>query len=156
MTTKDILFGWMLQQIDKPYEWGGTGWPGYDCSGLVQDFDEIIGIDPSGDQTAAELHNYWWNQIIKRKAENLQKNVITFGTHLFFSSQYDRDHVTHVAIAVNKTIMFEAGGGNRHCKTPDDAEEQNARVRFRRIDSRKDFLCAIRPYQFANAIMEGS
>lgn len=155
MTIKDILFGWMLQQIDRPYIWGGAGWPGYDCSGLVQEFYAILGIDPPGDQTAHDYYEHWMDKVESGRADKKSKVDITFGTLLFFAAP-EASKVSHVAIAVNRFMMFEAGGGGSKCHTPDDAEEQNAKVRFRRINSRKDFLCAIRPYQFATAIMEGN
>ena len=155
MLTQDVLVMWMTRQLDKPYIWGGDGRgdAGYDCSGLVQEFHAIMGIDPPGDQTAQGLFNYWRASLGKTGSEVLAKRHLSFGDVLFFGE--NRTRVTHVAIALNRTLMYEAGGGGRNCTTPEIAAVKNAKVRIRRITSRSDYLCGIRPYHFSEVVMKG-
>jgi hypothetical protein len=40
---QDVL-NWAMNQRGKPYVWGGTGPDGYDCSGLIQQAFQSIGI----------------------------------------------------------------------------------------------------------------
>jgi len=153
MTTKDILFAWCVKQLGRPYIWGGNGWGvdrGYDCSGLAQEFYSLLGIDPPGDQTAQGYYNYWWPQL-DRRCYHIAKAKVCFGDMLFFGM--DKNHISHIAIAMGRHILLEAGGGGSNCHTAEDARKIGAEVRFHPIHLRKDFICAIRPYHFSEMII---
>lgn len=151
MTTKELMMAWAVNQTGKPYRWGSNGPDSWDCSGLAQSFYAIIGIDPPGDQTAQGYYNYWSRQI-GMNCFDIAKAVIGFGDMLYFGKDFQ--NVSHIAIAMSRHIMFEAGGGGSDCKTIEDARRLGASVRFRPIRSRKDYLCAIRPYHFTESIMQ--
>lgn len=150
MTTKELLFAWCCNQTGKPYIWGGQGPDQWDFSGLAQAFYSIIGIDPPGDQTAQGYLDHWRPQVDKT-AFHIGRARVLFGDMLFFGS--NQDNVSHISIAMTRHILFEAGGGGRLTKTIEDARRVGASVRFRPIHLRKDFLCAIRPYQFTELIL---
>lgn len=149
-TTKDVLFAWCVNQTGKPYIWGGNGPDQWDCSGLIQEFYSIIGIDPPGDQTAQGYYNYWYS-LIDKEAFHIAKSKLSFGDMLFFGS--GRHNITHIAVAMSRHILFEAGGGGHSCKNIDVARSLGAAVRFRPIHLRKDFQIAIRPYYFTEMIL---
>ena len=141
-STTEFLARWCIAQCGKPYVWSGQGPDQWDCSGLAQEFYKMYGIDPPGDQTAQGYYNHWSSKI-DRGCWFIAKAKIAFGDMLFFGS--DRSNITHIAIGINRFLLFEAGGGGRDCKTIEDARRLGASVRLRPIDTRRDFLCAIRP-----------
>lgn len=136
-TKNEILWATINKMLFIPYKWGGDD-PigGFDCSGGVQEILDSIGVDPAGDQTANALYLYFKN---KDRGESVDS--AKFGDLVFFGN---KDRIIHVGIAINKTIMFEFGGGGSKTKTIDDAEAQNSYGRFRRIHRRKDFYSLIR------------
>ena len=154
MTTKDVLIHWALAQVGKPYIWEGDGsarfFGGYDCSGFAQDFYAILGIDPPGDQTAQGYYDHWW-PVVDKQCYHIAKSKVGFGDMLFFGM--DRNHISHVAIALTRHVLIEAGGGGSNCTTLQKADELCARVRLRPIRLRKDFQVAIRPYHFTEQII---
>lgn len=135
----DELINYAKSFLGLPYIWGGDDpIKGFDCSGLIQEILESVGIDPPGDQTAHQLYEHF-------------KKVGTIcppekGALVFFGSM---DKVTHIALCLDELHMLEAGGGGSKCLTRDDAAIQNAFVRIRPIARRKDKVCFIMPkYSF--------
>lgn len=45
VTAADKAMQYALQQLGKPYVWGGTGPNGFDCSGLMQKAYQAAGVD---------------------------------------------------------------------------------------------------------------
>lgn len=102
---------------------------GFDCSGLVQELLAIQGIDPKGDQTAHALFKYFSDP------ENGLKCPCDTGALLFFGSE---SKITHVAMGFDTRIMLEAGGGGSSTESLKAAIQENAFVRLRPWQSRKD------------------
>ena len=136
--TKENFQKVMLTYLHRPYIWGGDD-PilGFDCSGLVQELLAIIGMDPDGDQTAQALYNHF----SKRKFSTFGDT----GTLVFYGKS--EKEITHVAMLFDRHTIIEAGGGNSKTITPIDARNQNAFVRLRHINKRKDIVAAIRPIE---------
>lgn len=136
MTNKEVLILTIQSMLNKPYKWGGYNpIDGYDCSGLTQDLLAPFGLDPSGDQTS--------NMLMEKFSKSGKKiDLPEFGAVLFFGK--DQDKATHVSIALNGLSMIEAGGGGSRTNTIDDAKKQNAFVRIRNINRRRDIINIIR------------
>lgn len=118
--------------IGTPYRWGGDDpMAGFDCSGLVQEVLMSVGMDPPGDQTAQALYDHF----IKAGAK--------FGTPqpgaLYFYGKSPKE-IIHVGFGIEGISMIEAGGGGAKTLTVEDAIRQNAFVRVRPYNSRRDLV----------------
>ncbi len=131
------LSEYFKRYLDTPYIWGGNNpLEGFDCSGFVQWCFRGFGLDQPGDQTAQDLYFYWHDHGIV--IEEPQEGALVFyGTSL--------NKITHIAYALNKRTIIEAGGGDSTTKTLKDASKKGACVRLRNWDYRKDYLAIILP-----------
>lgn len=139
LTNKKIMWSVMKKMLFDAYKWGGDDFTGWDCSGAVQEVLMSVGLDPKGDQSSRGLYAYFklpMNGLI------INRKKIKFGTLLFFGR---KDHISHVAIAITDTLMWEAGGGGSKTKTKEDAARLNAYIRFRPINRRSDLVAQIMP-----------
>ncbi len=124
-----------LLYVGVPYKWGGNNpVEGFDCSGFVQECFKSVGIDPAGDQTAQALYD--------RLSKKNLRSQLARGSVLFFGKT--RERISHVSIALNDTLMVEAGGGDSTVKTSQDAAKKNAFVRIRPINNRSDLVAVLK------------
>lgn len=106
----------------KPYVWAGNHpTVGMDCSGYVCEVLRSVGYIGSEDLSA---------QMIFDKFKSSIKNIHR-GSILFFGRSIDE--ITHVAIAINRELMIEAGGEGR-------VNTDKGYVRIRPINSRGDLV----------------
>lgn len=132
-----VKYAWTF--LGSLYRWGGDDPSGWDCSGLVQEILASVGLDPKGDQTAQMLYEHFKDNAI---------DISTFdpydGCVVFYGSSLDK--ITHVGFAIGNGLMIEAGGGGSRTKTEQDAINQNAFVRIRPVNNRRDLLIACDPF----------
>lgn len=134
--TKELFTNCCLRFLNLPYRWGGDDpIQGYDCSGLIQDLYAMLGIDPKGDQTAQDLHNYF-----KTRAKEGARQL---GTLVFYGKSTLA--ITHVGMMLDEHYMLEAGGGGSQTNSLDAAAKANAFVRVRPFNSRQDIVAIITP-----------
>ena len=133
--TPDWLMEYALRFVGIPYLYGGKHpLTGLDCSGLVTELLEAVGIIPFGFQTNAQgLHDHFLPGV----------ESVGLGALAFFGA--DPKHVDHVGFCLDSVHMIEAGGG--HTTTVDLASAilTNAFVKVRPIKYRKDFLTVVMP-----------
>lgn len=139
MTRREIVKMFIQSSLGVPYRWGGNNpLAGYDCSGFVCEFLRVAGIWGRNDANSQMLYEHFKNG-------NGHPGVIQFGTILFFGNQ---EKISHVAVALNDQMMVEAGGGDQKTTSLEIASQQNAYVRIRRIDSRRDKVDGFLPNEF--------
>ena len=106
-----------------PYIYGGnnplTGW---DCSGFVIEILRSFGL-VKGDHTCQGLYKYL--------SQKNWRSQLAEGSILFFGES--RNQIVHIAIALNKSIMIECGGGVSSTRTLTLAKRRGACVRIRPI-----------------------
>lgn len=109
--------------VGLPYQWGGNGNPGYDCSGLV-----VAGLNAAGayisDATAQQLYDKYKDFIVPR----LQAPP---GTLYFYgASILEITHVMSVIEHWNDSgiVLIGARGGTSEITTVEKAAEQKAFV----------------------------
>jgi len=130
MSSKDVLFSYMMKMVGLPYIYGGDDpMTGFDCSGLVLEFLWSQGIGPREDTTAnGIMYRYRPNFIDKPE----------FGALAFYGG--DPTKCTHVGICLNNHLMLEAGGGGSKTLNEHIAAAANAYVRIRPIYQRFDII----------------
>jgi len=127
--------------LGLPYQYGGNGNPGYDCSGVVVEFLKATGEVPYNyDNTAQGLYHKYESS--GRREVNADWKMI--GALAFYGK--DIKHISHIGIVRNPYLIVEAGGGNASTDTIEEAWEREARVRMRPIKYRKDFIVMIKPH----------
>lgn len=140
-----LLKDYALTFVGLNYKWGGDDpLGGYDCSGLVIELIQSVGLLPHDFDTNAQgLYNHF-------EAKGVQ-NSYAVGSLCFYGKAVNK--ITHVAMLLENTPPFriiEAGGGGSNTNTKTDAEEQNAFVRLRPMKHRQDLVAIIKPFYFQN------
>lgn len=131
-----ILYDYAMSFVGLPYRWGGDDpMEGFDCSGLAIELLQAQGKFPHGqDSTAQGLYD---------RFKDKKWNVPTFRCLAFFGR--GTNVITHVAFCLDGLSMLEAGGGRASTTSKEAAIAQNAFIRVRPIESRKDLVGFVFP-----------
>lgn len=133
---KRAIYDYAMSLVGLPYIWGGDD-PinGFDCSGLVIELLIAQGKLAQGfDTTANGLYYQFSSKSTSKPA---------FGALAFYGSLNER--ITHVGWCLDRELMLEAGGGGSATRTAHDAAAQNAYIRIRPINSRRDLVAVVKP-----------
>lgn len=132
----DELVQYAMKFVGLPYRWGGDDpMGGYDCSGFVQEILASVGEDPPGDQTADGLFRHFMPKgTLDRKKAGALAFYGRFG-----------GGITHIAFMVDSWRVIEAAGGGSTTRTIEDATRQNAYIRVRPLNHRRDLVKVILP-----------
>lgn len=137
------------------YMWGGDPVRfragkdfGVDCSGFEQALADFQGIDEPGDQTADGIMQTYK----KRGYAEIPFGSEKEGDRVFYGSgtvidsgDKRRLKATHIVMVVGPNRIIGAQGGGSATTTPEIAKQQNAAIRYERLDYRKDRICILRP-----------
>lgn len=136
MVKKMIACEYAWHFVGRPYIWGGDDpMRGFDCSGLVQEILASVGMDPKGDQSAQAMFEFYLS-VSEREMRGP-------GALVFYGLRPDK--ITHIAFMIDDQHIIEAGGGGSKTLTEKDAIEQNAFVRIRPWNHRKDIVAILMP-----------
>jgi len=132
----ELLKEYAMQFVGLPYRWAGDdAIEGFDCSGLVIELLQSYGVLPRKyDNTADGLYKKFYNEGVI--------NSLGFGSLAFFGRS---NRITHIGFMLDNTRMLEAGGGDSTTVNREKAADQNAFIRIRPIESRKDLVAIIKP-----------
>lgn len=133
-----LLQQYAMRLVGTPYIFGGDDpLRGFDCSGLVQEILLAFGGHPAPktDLTAQGLYD--------KLSDVGQYNSTNVGACAFYGKHYHA--ISHVGMIIYPDLIIEAGAGTSNTKTVQDAIEQNAYVRLRPLNHRKDLIACILP-----------
>lgn len=137
------------------YHWGGDfkRWKdgkdyGLDCSGFEQALAEFQGIDEPGDQTADGIMQIYRKRGYKEipfGSEQLGDRVFYGSGTVTTSGNERRLKATHIVMVVGPNKIIGAQGGGSDTTSAAIAKAKNAKIRYDRLDYRKDRICILRP-----------
>jgi len=143
---RDLAVWYGKQFLRVPYEWGDEDHTGMDCSGLISEVLVAVGVKPHGwrptsTRMSKDFKKVWDSHMdIRLWADSGM--VVCYGTGI----------VTHVALAISRSHVITASGGGSETDTPEEADTENAFVKLRPINYRKDAICVVDPFYIKEAI----
>ncbi len=138
MDKKQNTYTLAMSFLNKPYIWGGKN-PvfGMDCSGLVCELLQSLGMLKSNDEHNAQSLCAFF---MKDAKESI---LPSFGSLIFYGKELQS--ITHVGFGLNDLQMIEAGGGTAATVNTDIAEKTNAYVKIRPFNHRSDCVVILDP-----------
>jgi len=126
--------------IGRPYIWAGNGSGkcdgGFDCSGLVVECLQAVGVLANGsDYSAKALYKH----LLDQGWVKVPRGFETASDLCFWGKA--EGSITHVSIVIGPRQHLEAGGGGSGSKT---AGTSTGMVRVRPLSSRVDLLATLR------------
>jgi len=128
--------------LGKPYIWGGDD-PimGFDCSGLVVEILQSVGILPKGDWTADQLRKHF----IGREVSDPYSGCLLF--RMSEATEGGPSVAVHVEMCLDTMFCIGVSGGGRKVTSVADAIKYNAFVKFRPIKTRGRLLVFMDPFK---------
>lgn len=122
-----------------PYVWGGDdSLAGFDCSGLVHEVLQSVGLEPHGHDSIA--HDIY----LKYKHKPAYDMSRRAGCLVFW---FKDGKATHVEMMINSWQVVGASGGGSKTKTLADAIKHNAFIKPRPIDYRGSNFKVVDPFK---------
>ena len=126
--------------IGRPYIWAGNGSGkcegGFDCSGLVVECLQAVGVLANGsDYSAKALYKH----LLDQGWVKVPRGFETASDLCFWGKA--EGSIIHVSIVIGPRQHLEAGGGGSGSKT---AATSTGMVRMRPLSSRGDLLATLR------------
>jgi cell wall-associated NlpC family hydrolase len=136
-TVEQALNAQLQRLLGTPYRWGGSSpLAGLDCSGLIVELGQSVGLFPPGfDINAEGLRTRF--PALANPAEARFGDLAIYGAA--------GKPASHVAFCISPSLMIEAGGGDSSTVSLERASEQGACIRVRPINRRRDLRCIVRP-----------
>lgn len=133
----DLAMDVAKSHLGRWYKWGGDDPSGFDCSGLVLEVLQSVGIISRGtDMTAANLYELF---------KDTETQTPVDGCLLFWKSGDKIVHVEMVLAKIGEELFtIGASGGGSNTKTIEDAIAQNAFIKVR--PAREGWAHAVNPF----------
>jgi len=124
--------------IGTPYHWGGDDpMAGFDCSGLIVEVLQMVGILSHGhDYSAHDLYTIFKSAVVAAGYA---------GCLAFYLDPGGR--AVHVVLMIDNTLAIGADGGGSGTITTEDAIAQNAFIKIRPLDYRKGPRIIVDPFK---------
>ena len=122
--TKGAFLDACLDQLGKPYRWGGNGPANFDCSGYVGYIWRQLGIR-SGDYTADAMFDNFRTGVWP--ATKVEPDDVQIGDVIFYGNS---TYAGHVVFGISPGHVLGATGGGMATTTDAKAKEQGACVRI--------------------------
>ena len=123
---RELVRALCLRMWGTWYTWGGDDPASFDCSGMVLELAQSVGlVGRHEDLTADGL----WRRFKAREVATPQQ-----GDWCFWFN--DAARAVHVAVAWGGGIYIGAEGGGPSVKTMEEAQRRNAYIKFRPLESR--------------------
>jgi cell wall-associated NlpC family hydrolase len=130
----DIAWRW----LGIPYRWGGDDpMAGFDCSGLVVECLQSVGLIGSREDYSAQ--GLWY------KLKDKQVTTPEEGCLVFWENTDGK--IIHVEICISERLAIGAKGGGRQIKSTEDAIIHNAYIKVRPFLSRSRIKGFIDPFK---------
>ena len=137
---REIAIGVAKSYLGTAYRWGGDDPSGFDCSGLMIECLQSVGVLPRGrDFTAAMI----WDRFPKKIFD---QSEVKAGDLVFWKVRRS-SRIIHIEMMINGELAIGASGGGSKTKTLADAWRGNAYVKIRPANSRAGIAGFINPYQ---------
>ena len=133
------IFGTILiGYVNTPYIWAGNTFQGLDCSGYVLKALHDYGVTLP-DMSAQQI--YLW---ASKQDENYNCEPTEPDCLLFFGS--DTDNISHIEVSLGEGYMIGASGAGKNSinMTLDELAEKDARVKIKKISTRRDLVASIK------------
>jgi len=146
-TNPSILRDWAIWYLEKwllvPYLWAGNDFSGMNCSGLVIEYLQSVGVLPHKyDGTADDLYNLFKNRIINNGLVYSGCLAFWFG----FNDQGKRIAV-HVGVVIHDGLVISSTGGGEETDSEEDAIRHNAFVKMRPLNYRGSDYKVVDPFK---------
>lgn len=137
LSDRELALKLAWQMWGQPYRWGGDDpVAGFDCSGMVVEILKSTGQLPrDGDWTAQSLFDLFKYQIV----------VVARSGCLVFWGQ-DLKSITHIEMMIDDFRTIGASGGGSRTLTEQDAIRQNAYIKIRPLEGRKNPVSIVDPF----------
>lgn len=122
----DLACTYAQHFLGTPYRWGGDDPSGLDCSGLVVELLQAVGLMARGTDATADM--------LYRKFPVVAAGDVAPGCLVYFGKPERVTHVELVFAAIEgRVFTIGASGGGSKTLTAQDAWSQNAYVKIRPV-----------------------
>jgi cell wall-associated NlpC family hydrolase len=142
--TREIICAYAFSFLGLPYVWGGDdAVSGFDCSGLIHELSQAVGLEPRGHDSTA--HGMYLS--FKETRHTIELHEKQPGDFVFWFKDGKAVHVGLI-YNVDPNIVIHAGGGGSGVKTVKDAIKHNAYIRMDELNYRGDNFKIVNPFKY--------